>query len=217
MSAGAGEHTSAAYNGRSTVGQVADSARANSLNYSLVGGYQAGSQAIPIVEPGHDEFTFVNGIFASGTGATTLTSLTYRMAGTVGRARPAQQRDDPGEPEPSASTRLPGGGAAGRYPNADADPGPTPTPPPTPACASPSVKVNGDAPFTYSLSVTLDLCAPWATEMLVSNDKDFTGATWEPYAQSKALDPDRGRAERSALFCLCGVQGCPGNRLHQLL
>lgn len=186
MSAGAGEHTSAAYNGRSTVGQVADSARSNSLNFALVGGYQAGSQAIPIVEPGHDEFTFVNGIFASGTGASTLTSLTFRMAGTVGELG-----------LPNNETTLvsqnhqhqPGFLAAVRpavTPTPTPIPGPTPTPPPTPACASPSVTIDGAAPFTYNLNVTLGLCAPWATEMLISNNTDFTGATWEPYADSKA-------------------------------
>jgi len=191
MSAGVGEHTSPTYSGRSTVGQVVDSARANSLSYSIIGGYQAGSQAIPIVEPGHDEFTFVNGIFASGTGATTLSSAAYRMVGTAGELG-----------LPNNETTLvsqnhqhqPGFLAAVRpvtTPTATPSPGPTPTPLPTPACAAPSVKINGDAPFTHNLSVALNLCATWATEMRVSNDKDFTGATWEPYAASKpwALTP----------------------------
>jgi len=84
LSAGAGVYTATTgtgeviYKGHGTVGQVighnVDAAQLISLNYTIVGGYEAGSQALPIVEPGHDEFTFINGIFASGTGATTLTS-----------------------------------------------------------------------------------------------------------------------------------------------
>ena len=188
MSAGAGEHSSVDYNGRSTVGQVADSARATSLNYTLVGGYQAGSSAIPIVEPGHDEFTFVNGIFASGTGANTLTSPAFRMIGTLGELglpnneTTLMSQNHQHQPGFLAAARP----AATPIPSPTPIPGPTPTPSPEPACAAPSVKVNGGAAFTYDLNVTLDLCAPWATEMLVSSDKDFVGTTWEPYAQSRS-------------------------------
>ena len=186
MSAGAGEHDSAAYRGRSTVGQVVDSARITSTSYLIVGGYQAGSQAIPIVEPGHDEFTFINGVFASGTGATTLTSNLYAMKASVGEMgipnnettlRSQNLRLQPGflAAAPPAGTPTP-----------TPTPGPTPTPEPTPACEFPRISINNAALFTNDVHVTLSICAPRAVEMMLSNDGGFPGATWEPYAETKA-------------------------------
>jgi hypothetical protein len=187
MSAGGGDHASAGYSGRSTVGQVVDSAVVTSTGYILRGGYQAGSQARPIVEPGHDEFEYVNGIFASGTGATTLASPTFRMVGTLGEI---------GVPN-NATTLLsqrhqlqPGFLAAApranTTPTPTPTPGPTPTPSPTPACEFPRVSINDGAIFTTETRVTLSPCAPNATEMMVSNDGGFGGAVWEPYARSKS-------------------------------
>lgn len=74
LSAGSGVYTSTLYSGRGTLGQVHDSPRVTSTNYLLWSGYEAGARALPIQEPTHDEFRFINGIFASGTGGTTVSS-----------------------------------------------------------------------------------------------------------------------------------------------
>lgn len=186
MSAGAGEHTSTTYNGRSTVGQILDSAVVTSTGYILRGGYEAGSQAIPIIEPGHDEFSLVNGIFASGSGGNTLTSGAFRMVGTLGEI---------GVPNnetvlTSTQHRLQPGFLAAALPVATPSPtptpGPTPTPIPPPACEFPTITINNAALFTNDTNVTLSICAPSAAEMMISNDGGFGGAAWEPYAESKA-------------------------------
>ena len=51
-----------------------------------------------------------------------------------------------------------------------------------------SVTINDDATYTTSFDVTLTISATDANgviEMMVSNDEEFTGATWESYAMSK--------------------------------
>jgi hypothetical protein len=189
--AGAGEHTSqpTGYKGHSTIGQVVDSSALASARYQLVGGYEAGSQAIPLAIPGHDEFEFVNGIFASGSGAITLTSAGFRMIGTLGEAgvpNNATTLSSQGhqlQPGFLAARPSPKGAPV---PTPTPTPGPTPTPTPAPACDFPRVSINEGAVFTTDTRVTLSLCAPNATEMMVSNDGGFGGATWEPYARSKA-------------------------------
>jgi hypothetical protein len=187
LSAGAGEHLSlpSGYTGHSTVGQVMDSAQVNSLNYTVVGGYEAGSQALPIVEPGHDEFTFINSIFASGTGADTLHSTLYQMAGTLGEVglpnNETTLRSQGHQHQPGFLAAAPSRGT----PTPTPTPGPTPTPTPTPACEFPQISINDGALFTKDDHVTLRICAPRAQEMMLSNDGGFPGAPWEPYAESK--------------------------------
>lgn len=187
MSAGAGVHESASYKARSTVGEVVESARVMSTQYQILGGYQAGSQAIPLVIPGHDSFTYINGVFASGIVATTMQSGAYQMIATVGevalpnnvttiasssfRHQPGFLAAQPAVVETSTPEPPP--------------PGPTPTPEPPPACEFPTISIDNAATFTGDLEVTLSLCAPRAAQMLISNDGGFGGTTWEPFVTTK--------------------------------
>ncbi|MCB0147635.1 MAG: hypothetical protein KDE01_08280 [Caldilineaceae bacterium] len=51
LAAGAGPHASPGYRGRSSVGQSIDSVAMTSSSYRVTGGFEAGSQAIPIEDP----------------------------------------------------------------------------------------------------------------------------------------------------------------------
>jgi hypothetical protein len=55
----------------------------------------------------------------------------------------------------------------------------------TPPTAT-SVSISAGAATTSSLSTTLTLAATGATQMLISNDSGFAGASWETYATSKS-------------------------------
>ena len=68
-----------------------------------------------------------------------------------------------------------GGGGGGSVTPADTTP-PTGT----------SVSINAGVASTSSLSATLTLAATDATQMLISNDSGFAGASWETYATSKS-------------------------------
>lgn len=186
MSAGSGAHTSTSYQGHSTVGQVADSARSTSAQYVLVGGYEASSRARPLTQPGHDDYMLISGIFASGSGAIVLHSVSYRMRGTLG---------EPGLPNNETTLtsqqylHRPGflASFAPRFTTVPTQTlGPPPRPEPVLPCAFPRLSIDDAALFTNSTNVTLNICAPKAVEMLLSNDGGFAGAQWEPYAESKA-------------------------------
>ncbi len=186
MSAGGGAHTDGVYTGASTVGQVVDSAWVSSTTYLLKGGYQAGALAIPTATITHEVFSFINGIFASGTGATTLTSTTFLMQGTLG---------EPGLPIvptiASAGFQLqPGFLAASPRRGTPSAPPPSrcppdcPPPPPTLACEFPRISINNGALFTNSANVSLNICAPRARDMILSNDGGFGGAVWISYTSA---------------------------------
>jgi PKD repeat protein len=188
MSAGAGSHTSAAYDGRSTVGQVADAPTVSSTNYILSWGYEAGSQALPLIVPGHEYYNFINGVFASGTGATAMSSSGFTMLGTfnevglpVGTTTLASVNF---QHQPGFLAAVP------MIHPSDASPtqtvGPPPPPEPELPCEIAQIYINDDAAFTNDISVTLNMCAPRAVEMMVSNDETFVGAIWEPFTTTKS-------------------------------
>ncbi|MEM7129659.1 MAG: S-layer homology domain-containing protein [Chloroflexota bacterium] len=190
MSAGAGEHTSATYMGRSTVGQVPDSAQVNSQRYIITGGYEASSQAIPLVVPGHDEFLFINGVFASGVVADTMKSPRFQMIGTYGE--PALPNNETTltsgtfTHQPGFLAARPSVAGETAVPEVPQEPGPEATPPPAPDCEFPLVSIDDGSVYTNATAVQLSLCAPYAVEMLVSNDGGFGDATWEPYSRSRS-------------------------------
>lgn len=187
LSGGSGPYASANYTGRGTLGPVADAPLASSPHYILSNGYEAGSQAIPLIVPGHDEFTFLDGIFASGVIASPLQSASYRMILSVGGIGLP-----PTTTISSASYRHQPGFLAAVQPQTiepivvEQPEMPAPDPEPVLACDAPSVSINAGAVYTYSPSVSLSLCAPFAVEMMLSNREDFAGAAWEPFAATRA-------------------------------
>ena len=191
MSAGAGSHHSAGYQGHSTVGQVfgqpKDAPHSASPHYALTSGYEAASQALPLTVPGHDEYIFYNGIFASGVVAETMKSAVYQMRGVAGEpALPNNQTTLTS----GSYQHLPGFLAAEpgvlATPTPTPSPTPTPTPTPGPKCEFPQITINEADLYTNDPHVTLSICAPNAVEMMVSNDGGFVNTQWEPYAETKA-------------------------------
>lgn len=243
--AAGGAHTSPSYRGRSTIAQAMDSARAQSASFRLVGGYEAGSQAIPLVDPPHDEFNFINGVFASGSGAGTLQSGLFRMDASLGeiglpnnttavastgfRLQPGFLAARPSPPtrqglliaaagDCNTDLRRDAGDLAAlaldifgriegdeRGCNANADaatdagdiactvlmifqgPQACSAPPPR-ACAFPELRINGGSAFTNITGGTIEACAPQATQIMVSRQSDFAGATWQPYDEEMPVD-----------------------------
>jgi hypothetical protein len=187
LSAGAGAFTSTAYTAHGTVGQIADAATVTSTNFQLSWGYEAGSQAIPLVVPGHDNYNFVNSVFGSGTGAATMTSTHFAMLGTF---------NEVGLPSNTTTltstsfTHQPGFLAAAPTVRPPQQPPVQTIGPPPPSvselpCETPYVRINGDDAFTGQLTATLGLCAPRAVEMMISNKASLVGASWEPYTVTR--------------------------------
>ncbi len=185
MNAGAGEHSSTSYNGRSTIGQTTDSPVITSTSFLLSGGYEAGSQALPLERPKHDEFNFINGVFASGNVSTWVQSLTYQLVCSVGQVG-----------IPSNQTTISSSGFSLQPGFLAAEPAPfsPPLPPPgeppsveqSPECEFPRISINDSKAFTDQANVMLSICAPKAEQMMISNDGSFSDAQWEAYTESKA-------------------------------
>ena len=55
-----------------------------------------------------------------------------------------------------------------------------------------SVNINNDATYTTSTSITLEIDATSASNMMISENSDFSGASWESYATSKAFTLSTG-------------------------
>jgi len=183
ISGGAGAYASGSFSGRGTLGQVFDSPTVSSTHYLLANGFEAGSQAIPLIIPGYEEYSFINGVFASGVVAETLTSPSFHLIFTTGEI------GLPATPTITSASFLhqPGFLAAAPSPVVFEDPSIVPPPDEDPvlSCEAPSLRINEGAAYTVSAEVTLSLCAPYAVEMKISNFEDFSGASWEPYVESK--------------------------------
>lgn len=68
----------------------------------------------------------------------------------------------------------------------------------TPGPSSGSVSVNSGDAYTVSRGVNLDLSVQGApTEMIVSENADFTGAVWETYSTSKSFTLSSGEAAKT--------------------
>lgn len=184
ISAGSNEQVSLSYRGHSTVGQMADSVRSSSTNYVIIGGYESNSRAIPIIEPEYKKYSHKSGVFTSGSGSVTLLSANFRMVGVVGEVGLPNN-----EVTLSSQTFQHQAGFLATYrtsaPMSPPASGPPPQAEPDTICDVPRISINYGMSFTTDSVVTLSICAPNAVEMLISNNSDFAGATWEPYNYSK--------------------------------
>ena len=185
LSAGSGSHTSANYQAHSTVGQVVDSAKLTSGGYTIVGGYEAASRAIPLTVPGYASYRLISGIFGSGSGSQQTNSASYQLVSTFGETGLPNNATD----LLSQQYILQPGFLAGSF-SGPTIPISVTIPPVVPvlplACPFPTLSVNNAALFTNATTVTLNICAPKATQMMLSNDGGFVGAQWEAYAATKA-------------------------------
>ncbi len=213
LSGGSGAYTSANYSGRGALGPVTDSPLASSSHYSLSNGYQAGSQAIPLVVPGHDSYTFLFGVFGSGVVAPALQSASYQAVLTSGgiglpvttTLSSASYRYQPGflaGAQPMQPTELP---------PTDQPDMPSPDPKPAPVCDAPSLSINAGKDYTDSPNVSLSLCAPYAVEMMLSSNADFGEAAWEPFAPSRSWIIPAAGSSVDAQFVYAQFRDANGN------
>lgn len=184
LNSGSEKTNSSLYSSHSSLGQNYDSTTSSSESYLLISGYESASQAIPIIQPEHDDYSFINGIFASGKNMIEAVSASYQMHGVFGEFGLSNST------EISSSNFVHQPGFLAADPSKvtqglDIPPGDEPEPDPVITCETPSVLINDNALFTNELDVTLNICAPQVSEMMISNSPDFVGSDWEPYAEIK--------------------------------
>ncbi|MCD6108854.1 MAG: PGF-pre-PGF domain-containing protein [Thermoplasmata archaeon] len=63
-----------------------------------------------------------------------------------------------------------------------------------------SIVINNGESYTSSRTVTLSLSATGATGMMISNNPDFTGASWEAYTTSKTWEIKSGDGVKTVYF-----------------
>lgn len=179
--------TSTTYSMLSSVGQPMVTGQAPgqspvSANYKMDTGFQAGSQAAPILRPTYMTYSQTGYIVAGGgTGAAALESTGLQMRGTLGQ--PAGVRTIT-----STNFILFSGfwGGAGYNLKPPVSPPLPPPAPPLPECEFYSIAINDDVPFTVSPVVSLTLCGPDPVEMMLSNTAEFSATNWQPYTQTLA-------------------------------
>lgn len=103
-----------------------------------------------------------------------LSSTSYRISSGYEAARLAVPILDPGSISGTITNTVP------------ISSGTQPTPTIVPSCEFPTISVNNAALYVNSAGVQLNLCAPRATEMKLSNDGGFGSANWEPYTTTKS-------------------------------
>jgi len=130
-------------------------------------------------QSGSDDYTVVPSC------PTTVATLTGTGAQVVLRLQVMTTDTCPVTPPPSPPSG--GGGGGGSY---------------IPSAVSGTIKINGGASETYSSNVTLNLVSDNATQMMISNDPNFTGVSWENYSTAKYWSLNSGLGSRTvyALF-----------------
>jgi hypothetical protein len=182
---GSSKYQSSHYSGRGLLGQVLDSPAANSPHYQLSNGFEAASQAIPLVTPSHDVFKYINSVFASGIVFDTTKSPSYKLIFSQGEIGLPENEtlltSSNYQYKPGFLAAAPSGLV---FPKPPTMPGPSADP--NLKCQTPSIQINNGAAYTNIAKVTLNICAPYAVEMKISNYEDLSGAGWETFAESKS-------------------------------
>lgn len=197
--------SSAGYSLTTTIGQVIAGSGASGRLYQLDSGFQGSWPALPGEAPPPEHYQLLESVVGQAGGV--MFSLNYRANGTAGQSTATGERSsanyqllsgfwarvsDVGQvqptptPQPTATTTE----TPTPTPTATATLTPTvePTPPPVPEFYG--VSINEAALFTHDYRVTLSLDAPYAVEMMISNDGGFAGAYWEAYAVTKTWEID---------------------------
>lgn len=175
MNSGGNHSQSGNFSLRNTVGQSLDAPIISSSQYLLQNGYQAGALAAPTIVPTYTrQYNQTNYVIANG--GTSLSSGNFALDSTIGQ--PAHNMMSS-----SSNYQIISGYWAGigfTAPN----PPPPPPPPPNPDCDFYQVSIEDGAVYTDNAQVTLNLCAPSATEVRISNDGGFPDAVWQTYITS---------------------------------
>lgn len=209
LSAGSAAFNSASFRSRATVGQATDGTPATSNRFMLGSGFEPASQALPLEIPGRDSYMLLNAVFASGSDATAMDSAAYNMTGIVGELGVPNNEVDLAS---AAFIHRPGFLAWFPRPLPDAEAPPEEDSPS--ACEEPQIRINADAAYTTTPIVQLDICAPRAVAMAVSNTSDLSAAIWEPYAEQKSWS--LGVVDQQVLprFVYIAFQDADGNILN---
>jgi hypothetical protein len=203
--AGSSSLASTGFSSHGTLGQTTDAPPARSESFMVWGGYEAGSQGpMDQIMPVHGAISLLNGAMVSGNGATLMASSGYQMVGATGEAALPNNQPD----LTSAGFRhQPGFLAAAPAPLMPKDTaGEPPVVEAVPSCTVPSLQINAGKEFTNRAEVVLNLCAPHAVKMKISNDQDMQGAEWEPYTTSKTWTLDDSGQEVQARFVYAKFQ-----------
>jgi len=195
-----GWRMSSGYRLHSTTGQVVAGSGVASTAYQLDSGYEGAWPAQPAGAPPPESYRLLQSVVGSSGGL--HTSSSYTLQGTQG------QPSYPPGPPTSTHYQLTSGywAVAGVKPSPTPTSTPTPTPTQTPTpTASPTpsptptatppptyfgVSINDAALYTHNDRVVLTLDAPYAVEMMISNDGGFGGAYWQAYSFTRTWQID---------------------------
>ena len=162
---------------------AATSVTIGSDTYSISSGSEAtsiavGSSTVVVVVPTSSTFTFVSSdkyVLANVHDTGDVSTVCNASTNTMTVTGPTTVTITPNSGSTCTLNSGGVGGGSSNLPPADT------TPP-----SNTSVSISAGASTTSTLSVSLTLAATDATQMIISNDAGFAGASWETYATTKS-------------------------------
>ncbi|OGI83631.1 hypothetical protein A2903_02485 [Candidatus Nomurabacteria bacterium RIFCSPLOWO2_01_FULL_33_17] len=162
---------------------AATSVTIGSDTYSISSGSEAtsiavGSSTVVVVVPTSSTFTFVSSdkyVLANVHDTGDVSTVCNASTNTMTVTGPTTVTITPNSGSTCTLNSGGVGGGSSNLPPADT------TPP-----SNTSVSISAGATTTSTLSVSLTLGATDATQMIISNDAGFAGASWETYATTKS-------------------------------
>src|SRR3990167_4471291 len=162
---------------------AATSVTIGSDTYSISSGSEAtsiavGSSTVGVVVPTSSTFTFVSSdkyVLANVHDTGDVSTVCNASTNTMTVTGPTTVTITPNSGSTCTLNSGGVGGGSSNLPPADT------TPP-----SNTSVSISAGASTTSTLSVSLTLAATDATQMIISNDAGFAGASWETYATTKS-------------------------------